>query len=163
MAQLKRVVEEAKAAGERSKRILPEFARGNYFADYFKPNGLIPGIFDRKDDLLAWLSRGEMVLNPQQQQRIRASAGFDVFAGAGIPNYAPSPSASQTKPRFATGATISGGLVAAPPPIIMQPQFTLIAEDVTFGDKARVWLESDEGVRTQIKIQKKLKTRGDRV
>jgi hypothetical protein len=66
------------------------------------------------------ISRGEMVLNPHQQRNIRALAGFDVFAGAGIPNY-PNPSAS---PKLAGGGLAGAGLGS--PQIIVQPNFTRV-------------------------------------
>jgi hypothetical protein len=117
IAQIRASAEIARGAADRSKRILPEFAGGNYFADYFKPNGLLPGMFDGRDNILAMISRGEMVLNPGQQRSVRALAGFDVFAGAGIPNY-PNPSAST---KFASGG-IAGGFGQGN--IVVQPNFS---------------------------------------
>ncbi|MBK8810720.1 MAG: tape measure protein [Acidobacteria bacterium] len=144
--QLKKAVEIAKGAADRNKRILPEFAAGVFL----RPNGLLPGRFDGRDDLLALLSRGEMVLNPGQQARARAAAGFDVFASAGVPNY-PSAAAS---PKLATGGIAGAG-------ITVQPSFNLILEGVSFTESARAWIESDDGKRTMIRVNKKLKKTGD--
>jgi hypothetical protein len=43
ISQIRASAEIARGAADRSKRILPEFAGGTYFADYFRPNGLLPG------------------------------------------------------------------------------------------------------------------------
>lgn len=148
--QLKQAVEIAKAAGDRQKRILPEFAGGVYFADYFKPNGLLPGIFDAKDNILSLLSKGEMVLNPAQQARVRSAAGFDVFSLAQIPNY---PRANPSG-RMATGGITGGGIAISggSPTIIVQPNFTLYAEGINFDERAKMWIESDDGKRTTVNV-----------
>lgn len=94
--ELRRVAEVSRAAGERQRRIIPEFASGVYIspafmrqlADYRRQiNGMIPGRFRGQDNVPAMLSPGEMVLNPAQQERTRRAAGFDVFRSAGIPGY----------------------------------------------------------------------------
>jgi hypothetical protein len=77
-------------------------------------------MFDGRDNILAMISRGEMVLNPGQQRNIRALAGFDVFAGAGIPNY-PNESSSS---KLAIGGIAGAGLALASQPIVVQPNFT---------------------------------------
>jgi hypothetical protein len=146
ISQIRASAEIARGAADRSKRILPEFAGGNYFADYFRPNGLLPGAFDGRDNIFAMISRGEMVLNPHQQRNIRALAGFDVFAGAGIPNY-PNPSAS---PKLAGGGLAGAGLGS--PQINIQQNFTLFAEGMTFDDRAKMWVESDDGRRVAVKV-----------
>jgi hypothetical protein len=143
----------ARGAADRSKRILPEFAGGHYFADFFRPNGLLPGMFDGRDNIFAMISRGEMVLNPIQQSTVRALAGFDVFAGAGIPNY---PKGSNS-PKLATGGIASTGLMLAAPqqqPVIVQP--TIVLEGVAIKDEVSGYMQSDEGVRTQINVQKRI-------
>lgn len=156
--EIKLAAEISKGAADRNKRILPEFANGVYFADYFKPNGLVPGMFDAKDDIFAMISRGEMVLNPKQQAAVRNNAGFDVFQGAGIPNY---PSAIKAAvPKMATGGIAGNGFViknAAP-----QPQnMTLELYGVTVNEQVEAYLTSDFGKRTQIKVMKNLKKSGD--
>ncbi|MGD9724747.1 MAG: hypothetical protein AB7U76_26215, partial [Pirellulales bacterium] len=148
IAEIKAAAAVARGAADRSKRILPEFAGGHYFADLFKPNGLLPGAFDARDNIFAMISRGEMVLNPRQQGRVRALAGFDVFAGAGIPNY-PNQSAS---PKLATGGIAGTGLAMQAPVINLNPNFTLHVEGVTFEQGAKAWVESDGGRRTLVKI-----------
>lgn len=147
--EIKQASEIARGAADRSQRILPEFAGGHYFADYFRPNGLVPGTFDGADNILAMISRGEMVLNPLQQRRVRALAGHDVFAHAGIPNY---PKAS-TSPKLAGGGIAGAGLipsnVAAP---VIAPNFTIVMSGVTFTDQTKAWVESDDGKRTLVKL-----------
>jgi hypothetical protein len=157
IAQIRTSAEIARGAADRSKRILPEFAGGNYFADFFKPNGLLPGMFDGRDNILAMISRGEMVLNPNQQRNIRAMAGFDVFAGVGIPNY-PNESSS---PKLAVGGIAGAGLALASQPVIVQPNFTLELTGVTLDERVEAYLTSDQGRRTQIKVVKKMKKDGD--
>lgn len=154
--EIKAAAEVARGAADRSKRILPEFARGHYFADYFRPNGLIPGIFDGRDNILALISRGEMVLNPRQQARVRALAGYDVFAGAGIPNY---PFAASS-PKLATGGIAGGGrLELAAPTIVVNPVITI--EGMPIGEEIKAYLTSDDGRRTQIQVNRQLRRRGD--
>lgn len=94
--ELRRVAEISRAAGERQRRIIPEFASGAYISPAFmrqlaayrrQINGMIPGRFLGQDNVPAMLSPGEMVLNPAQQERTRRAAGFDVFRSAGIPGY----------------------------------------------------------------------------
>lgn len=86
--ELRTAAEVARAAGERERRILPEFAGGVFIAGFRRLNGFIPGQFTGRDTVPAMLARGEMVLNPIQQDRVRAAAGYDVFKTAGIPGYA---------------------------------------------------------------------------
>lgn len=156
MAQIIAAAGIARGAADRNKRILPEFAGGTYFADFFRPNGLIPGVFDSRDDMLAMLSRGEMVLNPSQQSNVRARAGFDVFAGAGIPNY----SRSASVPKMATGGIINGSLALQAQPMVVQPHFTLELSGVSLDDKVEAYLTSDTGLRTQVQVNKTLKKAG---
>lgn len=156
ITQIKSSAEIARGAADRSKRILPEFAGGTYFADYFRPNGLLPGMFDGKDNILAMISRGEMVLNPNQQSRVRAAAGHDVFATAGIPNYPK----SSTSPKLAIGGIAGSGLAlstSASPTVVVQPNFTFIGEGMSFTDEAKLWVQSDDGTRTLVQLIKKEK------
>lgn len=146
--EIKAAAEIARGAADRSKRILPEFAGGHYFADYFRPNGLVPGAFDGADNILAMISRGEMVLNPRQQSRVRSLAGYDVFASAGIPNY-PKASAS---PRLAMGGIAGTGLALSNTPTVLAPNFNLYLAGVTFYDQAQAWVESDDGKRAIVKL-----------
>lgn len=151
ISDIRTTAERARGATEIAKRILPQFAGGHYFADYFRPNGLVPGMFDGRDNILAMISRGEMVLNPMQQNRVRALAGGDVFANAGIPNY---PNASPS-PKLATGGIAGVGLsMNDRPPVVVQPNFTLHLEGVTFDERSKAWLESDSGRRALVKVVK---------
>jgi hypothetical protein len=151
MAQILEAAGIARGAADRRQRILPEFAGGHYFADFFRPNGLVPGAFDGADNILAMISRGEMVLNPRQQNRVRALAGYDVFAGAGIPNY---PKASSS-PQLATGGIAGAGLnVQMPAPQIMLPNLTLYLQGVAWKDDARGYLQSDDGRRVLVQVIK---------
>jgi|GEM_PF-5570627 len=158
MTQIIKAAEIARGAADRSKRILPEFA-GGVFIDpkILRPNGLIPGIFDGSDTILSWLTQGEMVLNPYQQDTVRRRAGFDVFAGAGIPNY---PSGAATA-KLAGGGIANKSLSLSSSPIVVQPQFSLELYGVSVDDSVSAYLTSDTGLRQQIAINKKLKKRGD--
>lgn len=89
IAELRSAAEVSRAAMERQRRLLPEFAGGVYLSPAFRRlNGMIPGIWTGRDTVPAMLARGEMVLNPAQQLRVQQQAGFDVFKNAGIPGYA---------------------------------------------------------------------------
>jgi TP901 family phage tail tape measure protein len=92
MAELRAVADVATAAGERQRRMLPEFANGVYMSPAFTAfrqyNGMLGGRFTGRDVIPAMLAHGEMVLNPRQQAQVRANAGSDVFQNAGIPGYA---------------------------------------------------------------------------
>ncbi|HXG84092.1 MAG TPA: hypothetical protein VNI84_08700 [Pyrinomonadaceae bacterium] len=96
MDALRAVSDISQAAIERKNRILPEFASGGFmdrafisqFKDFKRRNGMLSGRFDGRDTLPSMLAPGEMVLNPNQQERTKRAAGFDVFRHAEIPNYA---------------------------------------------------------------------------
>lgn len=153
IAQITEAAAIARGAADRSKRILPEFAVGHYF----RPNGLLPGNFDGADNILAMISRGEMVINPRQQNRVRALAGFDVFAGAGIPNY---PRASSS-PKLAVGGIAGVGLASASAPnITFQPNMRIVLVGDAFDDKAAAWLESDNGKRTLVTVTRDQRSKG---
>lgn len=92
LAQIRDAADVARAAGDRDRRLLPEFAGGVYMSPAFtafrRRNGFLGGSWTGRDTIPAMLAHGEMVLNPYQQNRVRAAAGFDVFKPAGIPGYA---------------------------------------------------------------------------
>lgn len=96
IVELRKAAEIANAAGERDRRLIPEFASGVFmssgfaqqFADFQRRNGMLPGTFTGRDSMPSMLAPGEMVLNPAQQSRVRANAGTDPFVNAGIPGYA---------------------------------------------------------------------------
>ncbi|MBS3914380.1 MAG: hypothetical protein KG003_07770 [Bacteroidetes bacterium] len=144
------------AAYERDRRILPEFASGGFIpklatGDYFKPNGLVPGVFDRKDDILALISRGEMVLNPMQQQKIRAISGFDVFSYAGIPNY--QQQQQPRMPKFAEGGNLSQSNSSVKTPDF-QFNFNgnIVLEGFIAEPDAKAYLETPDGKQQVINI-----------
>lgn len=92
IAQLRDAADVARAAGERDRRILPEFANGVYlspaFQSFRRQNGMLGGVYTGRDTIPSMLAPGEMVLNPSQMGRVIGAAGFDVFKTAGIPGYA---------------------------------------------------------------------------
>ncbi len=161
MQQLLDAVAIAKAAGDRRQRILPEFAGGVFmdalfraqFGAFKRRNGLLPGSWSGSDHVPALLADAEMVLNPAQQQNVIANAGGrDVFAGAGIPNYQNKASSPPAVARMASGGVVlSGGAV---PPVVLQPNFSFELTGVTFEEGARIWLQSDDGRRTLVKVLK---------
>lgn len=92
IAELKKFADVAFAAGDRDRRLLPEFASGVFMSPAFmafrRRNGMLGGAWTGRDVIPSMLAQGEMVLNPMQQQRVKALAGFDVFKPAAIPGYA---------------------------------------------------------------------------
>jgi len=92
IAELRNVADVSRAAGERERRLLPEFAGGVYMSPAFmafrRRNGMMAGAWTGRDEIPAMIAKREMVLNPFQQSDIKRRAGFDVFAGANIPGYA---------------------------------------------------------------------------
>jgi hypothetical protein len=65
-------------------------------------------------------------------------AGFDVFAGAGIPNY---PKASSS-PKLATGGIAGAGLALASSPVVIQPNFTVELYGVPIGQHIEGYITS---------------------
>ena len=90
--QIKEFAEMSRAANERQRRMLPEFAGGVYMSPSFQAfrrrNGMLAGQWTGRDTIPAMLAAREMVLNPSQQNAIIRNAGFDVFKTANIPGYA---------------------------------------------------------------------------
>ena len=124
LADIDRVRAELKAAEANrrdiSSRFAGQFARGGFMsADFWQQhlqfkrrNGLLPGVWTGRDYLPSYLAEKEMVINPPQIARIIRAAGFDVFKGAGIPNYKP----TTEVPKFNTGINLSGSnSISAPP------------------------------------------------
>lgn len=136
-----------------SDKLTPEFAGGFY----------IPGTFDGRDDILAFLSRGEMVLNPTQQKKIKQKVGFDPFAYADIPNYKP----AKGTPRFETGAFISTGgqfpslSSQTGPAINFTGNFEVHLSEKEFSEVVMKNLQSDEGKRVTFKVINDGKKSGD--
>ncbi len=89
--QLRHAVDVANSANERQRRLIPEFASGNYFGrdDQMLDmrRGFIVGSQPGKDRHLGLFADGEAILNRQHQENLRRLAGFDILAHAGIPNY----------------------------------------------------------------------------
>lgn len=127
MAQLAKAVEIAKAAGERNRRILPEFADGGSVSSFFRNNfsGLVPGIYDRADNKLIRVSGNEVVLTPSQWRPITP-----YLASANVPGFA------------------NGGAVSATSPM----NFNIILEGVIALPDSKAYLETPEGERKVISI-----------
>lgn len=161
MAQIIQAAAIARGAADRNKRILPEFAGGVYMSPEFRRyNGMLSGSWTGNDYRAALLADAEMVLNPMQQNNIRNAAGFDVFAGAGIPNYPrANPSRGLAGGGIASGVSSSSGSFS--PNIMVQPMITLELTGVSLDDKVEAYMTTDRGMRTQIKVVKKLKKSGD--
>lgn len=109
-------IEAAAKAGQEAKafssQFVPTFAGGGVFK---AANGLmnIPGVFDRRDDMLMRVSRGEhvAVMNPDQFNRI---GGTRTFQQAGVP-------------AFQSGG-VSGSTTSAPAaPFVLQQSFSIDA------------------------------------
>jgi hypothetical protein len=144
--EIKKVADIARASGDRSKRIIGEFAGGVFLGGFQRRNGMLPGTFAGIDTIPAMLAPGEMVLNPMQQARVRRAAGFDVFKPARIPGYA-------------GGVAVQGASVeiAQLPPINIQPNIVIYVEGVAFDDRVDAYMESDRGERKQVQIVKRLR------
>lgn len=135
--QIKEFAEMGRAAGERDRRMLPEFANGVYMSPAFQAfrrrNGMLGGTFTGRDTLPSLLAPGEMVLNPRQMQAVRANAGFDVFKTAGIPGYA------------------NGGMAQSQPMSAGSLNVTIVVEQ----DAAGLWhatAQSDAGQKVIAKV-----------
>lgn len=133
-------------------RLRPEFATGVFLGrdDQMRDmkallgrrrNGLLPGVFDARDNIPALLSQGEMVLNPTQQERVRSLAGFDVFSDAGIPNYPRS-----ARPRFEDGGFVGTGITT---PSNNNPQST---------DKAPIYMTLSFSVDAKGMVETNIKS-----
>lgn len=161
MAQIIAAAAIARGAADRNKRILPEFAGGVFMSpDFRRYNGMLSGSWTGNDYRAALLADAEMVLNPSQQNNVRRAAGFDVFAGAGIPNY---PRANPS--RTLAGGGIAGGISSSgggfSPNIMIQPNMMIELTGVSLDDKVEAFMTTDRGMRTQIKVVKKLQSKGD--
>lgn len=128
MEQLKHAVEVAKAAGERTRRILPEFADGGAVSQFFRDNftGLVPGIYDRRDDKLIKVSGNEVVLTPNQWMPITP-----YLASARVPG-------------FADGGSLGSARIAAP---VFAPNITIVVEGEI--DAARIKSVAIEGMGSE--------------
>lgn len=162
MIALNRVIDGANAAIDRKNRIIPEFAKGNFFGrdDQMLDmrRGYIAGGRLGVDRHLGLFADGEMILNRRHQQNIISAAGFDVLQVAGVPNY----------PRkFADGnffaSTVSPTVATvnnAAPTIVFNPNITVEIEGVTYSDQMKVYLRSDDGKRVQADVYKENKLNG---
>jgi len=157
LEELRAAAEVARAAGERQRRIIPEFARGGYISkdframveNYRRVNGMLPGQYRGHDTINARLSPGEMVLNPMQQYQVRANAGFDPFRNAGIPGYA------------------GGGMVVQPAaqPAQSEPlELTFVFEhSIDSAGMVRTAIKSSTDVEREIKLKIEDMTANDRL
>lgn len=140
MAELRAVADVANAAGERNRRLLPEFAGGAYISSAFRRyNGMIGGQWNGRDVLPAMLAHREMVLNPMQQSRVISQAGFDVFKTAAIPGYAGGAFVNQPSP-----VTVNSGNMAV----------TVVVQQDEFG-RWQAHAQSDAGQRVTAKVVEK--------
>jgi len=157
LEELRAAAEVARAAGERQRRIIPEFARGGYISkdframveNYRRVNGMLPGQYRGHDTINARLAPGEMVLNPMQQYQVRANAGFDPFRNAGIPGYA------------------GGGMVVQPAvqPAQSEPlELTFVFEhSIDSAGMVRTAIKSSTDVEREIKLKIEDMTANDRL
>ncbi len=84
--------------------------------DFKRYNGMMPGAFTGKDYIKALIADGEIVANPEQIERMRRAAGFDVIAAAGLPNYKPQPApprAAESSPKFASGVSFAAPMATS--------------------------------------------------
>lgn len=155
IAEIKQAAEISRGAADRRQRIVAEFAGGVFIDPAFRRrNGLLGGVFTGRDSLPSLLSPGELVLNPTQQHLVRANAGFDVFKGAGIPNY---PNAAPTAALAGGGMAGQGLALADERPI----HVTVVLQGDTFDERARQYQTSDSGRRVIIDVVKDLKKTED--
>lgn len=141
IAEIRTAAEVARAAGERERRIIPEFAGGVFMSssfarqlmDFKRRNGMLPGRFTGLDTMPAMLAPGEMVLNPAQQARVRSNAGSDPFVGAGIPGYA--------------GGIAMQSAASAPIEIHLTPEISIDAEGMV-----RTNIKFSSNVQREIKV-----------
>lgn len=158
--QIQGMGDEAKQALETDRRLETSFAKGVYmspsflrqFGQFKRRNGMLGGNFNGIDTLPSMLAQGEMVLNPYQINAVRRNAGFDVFQGAGIPNYAGGTYVQP--PSFAPSSTTSSG--ASSPQTSFQPNITIVieGEGITDAHIKGVFVDSLEQTDVQVKIGK---------
>jgi hypothetical protein len=101
------VVPAAAGAAKRGSiaNLIPEFATG----------GVVRGIDRGYDSVMAYVRPGEMVLTRDQQSTIQRTAGYDVFARAGVPD-APQSQVGGA-PAFASGGVMPMRGIAPDEPI----------------------------------------------
>lgn len=95
----------ASKRGAISNNLIPEFATG----------GIVPGLDRGYDSVMAYMRPGEMVLTRDQQAVIQRTAGYDVFARAGVPD-APQSQVGGV-PAFAGGGIVPMRGIAPDEPI----------------------------------------------
>lgn len=146
--------DEARQALETDKRLETSFAGGVYmspsfrrqFGNFKRRNGMLAGAFNGIDTLPSMLAQGEMVLNPYQIAAVKRNAGFDVFHGAGIPNYA---GGTFVAPSFSAPG-------ASAPNITFQPNITIVVEGegISAARIKDVFVDSLESTDVQVRISK---------
>lgn len=162
IAELEQIAGTYKYARQIDERIVTSFAGGVFmssafmrqYGDFKRRNGFLGGRFTGSDTLPSMLAPGEMVLNPYQVARVKANAGMDPFASAGIPGYAsgslmPSPSAPMS------GASLAPSVVVAP-----RVEITIEGEGITAAKIKSVVVDGMRDTDFQVELAKAAK-RGD--
>jgi len=167
IAELEQIAGTYKYARQVDERIVTSFAGGVFmspafmkqFGDFKRRNGFLGGRFTGSDTLPSMLAPGEMVLNPYQVGRVKANAGMDPFARAGIPGYTTGAVVSSA-PQPMTAANMGGQ-------IVVQPQISVTIEGEGITD-ARIKSVVVDGVKDPdfqvelVRAYDKGKTRGTR-
>lgn len=162
---IKEFAAEAGAANIRQSKLTPEFAGGVFmdagfmrqYSDFKRRNGMLAGTFTGKDTLPSMLAPGEMVLNPAQQARAIAAAGFDIFRYSQIPNYAEGTYVAPSRPSSPSIGTPGTQAVN----ITFAPTIEIVVEGEI--DEARITSvsvkaqDSEEGRRVTLKNVRILK------
>jgi hypothetical protein len=109
---------------------------------------MLPGTFTGRDEIIARIGYGEMILNPSQiRSVISRVGGMDPFPGI-VPNYkTPNP---QPQGSFATGGFVAP--VAAPAPVVVQPIIEIHISEQEFSEIVYKANQSEQGKRELFKL-----------
>lgn len=122
IAELTEIAGTYKYAHQIDERLVTSFAGGVFmstaflqqYGDFKRRNGFLGGRYTGVDNLPAMLGAGEMVLNPYQISRVKANAGMDPFARAGIPGYATGAMASSSSSSPMSMSSLEPTVVVSP-------------------------------------------------
>lgn len=122
IAELTEIAGTYKYAHQIDERLVTSFAGGVFmstaflqqYGDFKRRNGFLGGRYTGVDNLPAMLGAGEMVLNPYQISRVKANAGMDPFARAGIPGYATGAMASSSSSSPMSMSSLAPTVVVSP-------------------------------------------------